>query len=434
MEAPIAISGGGYVRVRLRRLTPLAVVLFCSTGLLHAQTEGLRDRDRSLDASRRIAAELQAANIHAGPFFLLSRFDLSDIGFDQQYFAPTHDQTTGLSLSIVAPQRIYYVPTKKTIFSAALTPSYSLLGHRSERQRLTVIGRSDAQFLLNHIYIDIYGQSGDALRANTGELDRVFTARERQFGTTGEVKYSSKTSATFSLEDSRYRHPTDKLQPLDPKIDIRLFDRDDTSFRFAFVHKTFPLTSLLLATEGAKYTFRNAHEEDSTRTYVGPGVLYDNGLITARLEAGYGQLNFKSPSSKDYKGVLGNLSASHRVTFRWSYSLNAARDVDFSLLQHGNSYYVFDRINPLIEYAATRRLTLRALSQLGWDRYDVPAFTDDGLFLRRKDTIVYNAVGFLYAIRHGRGGFDIGYYTRKSNFHIDEQNGIRILLHLSYSP
>ncbi|HEX2059835.1 MAG TPA: hypothetical protein VHK90_03765, partial [Thermoanaerobaculia bacterium] len=89
------------------------------------QPQKLRDRDPDLAASKKLASDLQQANFHAGPFYLMSRLRLSDAGFSGATAVPTGGDGGGLSISVDAPQRLYFVPTKKVILSAEFIPGYT---------------------------------------------------------------------------------------------------------------------------------------------------------------------------------------------------------------------------------------------------------------------------------------------------------------------
>src|SRR5947199_320981 len=58
--------------------------------------------------------------------------------------------------------------------------------------------RADAQYLLNHLYLDVYAQNAHELRADVAEIARLLTERASSYGVSGELKYSSRTSFTFN--------------------------------------------------------------------------------------------------------------------------------------------------------------------------------------------------------------------------------------------
>ena len=70
---------------------------------------------------------------------------------------------------------------------------------------------------------------------------------------------------------------------------------------------------------------------------------------------------------------------------------------------------------------------------LGRDLYDVPVVGPHG-FLKRRDVFSFPSIGFTYGFARLRGGLDIGYVNRTSNFDINEDKGIRVLFRLSFTP
>lgn len=396
----------------------------------------LRDRDPALAGQKALANDIQTATFHKGSFYLLSRIQLADIGYDQEYYAPTGDQSNGVSLGISAPQRFYFIPRKKVVFSVDAVPSYQFVTGTDRRGQAGYALRGDMRLLLNHLYLDTFVSDANQLRANTGELNSLVTQEETAYGVSGEAKYSSRTSLTFSAASRKTTFPASRLQP--ENIPLSLLNRKNNGGRFSLVHKTFPLTSLRLVGSADRYTFSNLPSRTSNKTFAGVGLSFDNGRTAIIAEGGLGKLDFRDPLTKDFRGGLGSLQLSRRMSARWTAALSTARDLDFSILSN-NGYYVADRVNGSLQYAATRRLTLSATSQWGVDQYDVPTVFG----IRRRDNIRYNALGWSYTLRRVRGGFDVGYYERTTNdpfadpfvpLPAAEQNGIRVVVHLSFTP
>jgi hypothetical protein len=197
----------------------------------------------------------------------------------------------------------------------------------------------------------------------------------------------------------------------------------------SLLHKTFPLTSLTLAAERSDYNFAKAKSSDSRRSYAAAGFIYDNGRHTLSAEAGPARLEFQNPLQHDFRGVLGSIHTTHRLSNLVSLNASLTRDVDFSLFPN-NPYYVADLFASELSWSATKKLTLHLLGNYGRDRYDVLLNN-----LRRRDTLEYVAVGWLYNFRHVSGGFDVGYFQRKSNSALaDQDSGIRGTLRLSLRP
>lgn len=388
--------------------------------------QGLRDRDPNLGATKKIASDLQKANFHTGPFYLLSSIRLSDIGFNEEFFVPTDSHQNGLTLSLEAPQRFYFVPYKKTVYSIDFVPSVAFLQGENRSQQFGYTLRADAQYLLNHLYLDFYGIAGDQLRSFVGEINRVATQQEGEVGVSGEFKYSSKTSTLFSVRHRATEYPDDRVQP--EGVPVNLLARNENNFRVALQHRTFPRTSLHVASEVSVYKFKRATFKDSRREYAGVGALFDNGPMIINLEAGPGRLTFSDRTQKDFTGVLGTFGLTRRVGSRLVVSLSGERDVDFAILLD-NNYRLSTRAVLTTDFAATRRLSLRASSSSERDTYDTPV---NGI--KRRDDIRFDLVGWRYAWRHMNAGFDVGYYNRKSTFAGNEQHGIRYIVHLSFTP
>jgi hypothetical protein len=411
---------GGVTRSRAAAL----VIAALSSAPLLAQP--VRDRDPSFLAARQIAADLVRATYHWGPFYLLSRLQLADVGFDQQISIPTEEQVGGFGVGISAPQRLYFVPRKKVVFSLDAVPSYHWFSSSDRNNQLGYSLRGDAHFIFNHLYLNFHAAQADQLQASTVEVNRLVTQRRTQTGASGELKYSTRTSVTFAASFHDARHPASRLQPTDK--DVSRLDRSEERVQAAFIHKTFPLTSLFATTHLHRYDFVSANESDSRRAYLGGGFVFETRGTLIRTELGPAVLDFRTPGREDFRGALGNLQATRRAGNRWQFAALGLRDLEFSITPE-NSYYVADRGALNVEYGATRRLSLRGGTQAGRDIYPVPV---EGI--RRRDTFRFTSAGWSYTTRRVRGGFDVGYFDRSSTVQVDEQNGIRVLVHLSFTP
>lgn len=424
---------------RLIKLAAAALVVVLLSASLAAQ-EGLRDRDPQLDAAKRITDDLRRATLRHGPLYLLSELHFSDIGVEQRFYVPTNNQSQGINFSISAPQRLYLVATKKVIFSVDAAPTWAfglktnddkstpLVDEQRKQNQFGWRTRADSQLLFNHLFLDTYVAATNDLYANTGEINRIVTQKNREAGILGEWKYSSRTSGTFNAIYRQIDYPENRFQPSDRPVN--LLDRREHNYRASIFHKTFPLTGLFLAGEASDYRFKRATYKDSNRVYGGAGFLYDDGRNYWRLEAGDTKLRFDAPRAKNFQGVTANTQFNRRVAAHWSGSVDAARDVEFSIFAN-NDFFVLDRAGTSLEWATTRRLSLRAGFQVGRDSYQVPV---NGVL--RRDEYTYPWVGFLYTLRRFRGGFDVGYYDRSTNLPglVEQENGIRVVLRLSFIP
>jgi hypothetical protein len=404
------------------------VVAACGSQGLFAQN-GLRDRERAFAASKEIASDLRRAHFHHGAFYILNTIQLSDIGYDSSFYVPTADRQSGFRFGIQAPTRLYIVPRKKTVYSIDVRPEWSFFARSGKRVVFGYRARADAQYLLNHLYLDFYAVGADQLRADVAEIARLLTERVSTYGVSGELKYSSRTSMTFNASTGKNSHPRDAIQPDAP---VQLLDRSQHDYRLTVHHQTFPLTSLFLAAEFSDYSFSEAVFKNGRRANVGVGFVRDSGRTVTQGEIGEGKLDFFRPGQHDFQGVLGNLSSSRKFGRSVTGSLSVARDVDFSVFVL-NNYFIADRFSTALAWDATRRLVINAQVALGRDLYETPVEGPHG-FLKRRDVFTFPSIGFVYAFARLRAGADIGYVRRTSNFDANLDHGIRILFRLSLTP
>ena len=413
------------------RLILLAVAIAFPILATAQQNQKLRDRDPDLAGAKKLASDLQQANFHYGSFYLLSRFRISDAGYSEGGFVPPGDQSGGLTLSVEAPHRLYYVPHRKVIFSAEAVPGYSFFREGANDRQFNYLLRGDAHFLLNHLYLDVYTLRADQLRAHVADINRLATAREDETGVAGEIKYSSRTSALFTARMRDTSYPTNRFQPdpgpSDTRIPLQILNRQEQNGRLSLLHRTFPRTSLFAAGEISKYQFENKESYNSSRTYLGGGVAFDGGRTQARLEAGPMKLDFEDPLERDFSGVAAQARVT-RTNGRWSYNLGADRDIGFSIFAD-NPYFVATSGHAGVDYSATRKLTLHGRTSYERDEYDTPVYDQE-----RRDDISFTSVGFSYALRRINAGMDVGYYQRETTAFGDEASGIRYVFRLSFTP
>jgi hypothetical protein len=411
----------------------LAVLIgFLLSSPLAAQ--GLRNRERRFQSAQEISSDIQGARFRWHSFYLLSRIEISDVGYNEEFYVPTSEIAgSGITFGISAPQKLYFIPSRKVIFSVQAAPTFNLINVKAIKNQWAYAYRGDAQILLNHFYFDFYGSASHQPRTDQIELNHIVTRKDNTFGLNSEFKYSSRTSAAFSAYHRKVAFPLDSLQP--PEAQVQILDRTEENARVSILHHTFPKTSLFGSFEQSRYTFPFSRVRNGKRTLAVVGFDFVNGTDRLRIEAGPGRLDLADPTQKDFRGILGAVIYTRQHTASLSTAASFTRDVDFSIFAN-NNYYIVNRAGIEITATATRKLTLRAGSSGAFTRYDMSIFNGmTGLTESRQDQITFSSVGWLYRFgRKLRGGFDVGYYQRKSNFDDVKQNGIRYVLHLSFTP
>jgi hypothetical protein len=410
-------------------LVPAVTLGQATTDAPPPTTGGVRDRDRALAGAKEINNDIGRANFHFGNWYLLTRVSLSDIGFTEEFFVPTGDHGGGLAVSVAAPTRLYFIPTRKVVLTGEFVPGISYFNATEhgtgDKTQFNYSARGGVQFLFNHLFLDFYAAKADQLRPRIADINRLSTAKSDELGFSGELKYSSRTSTTFSTRFLDTKYPSSRHQPLNIPVD--LLDHKERDSRAQLVHKTLPHTSLTLAGEQSKFEFDRATYKNGTRTYVAPGFLYDAGRFTLRGEAGPARITYDDPAQHEFSGILGLLNSGWR-SGKYSIGAGVERDTDFTIYA-GNNYYVLTRADVELERTMTRRLKLRAGVAAERDDYEVLVLGN-----KRRDEVAFPSVGFRYTFHRLQTGLDVGYYKRTSTFGGDEDHGIRYIVHLSFTP
>lgn len=399
---------------------PLIVVLITTTTASAQYSQGLRDRDPDIAEAKGITAEYQQANFHYDWVYLISRFRISDAGYSTTFSLPTAATADQISFGVEAPHRLYLVPRKKTIFSVEVVPSYMFF--RDGSGQFDYTARADAHLIFNHLYLDFYANLKNRIQAHVADFNRLATLAEDEYGVGGEFKYSSRTSAVFAVRHRETAYPEDRFQPND--VILELLERSEDTARVSLHHKTFAVTSTLIAAEVSDYDFDNVAANANRRVYVSGGLIRDAGRTTIRAEGGPLRMEFDDPSREDYSGFGASLDAT-RTNGRWTYNGKAAKDVGFSVFAN-NPIYETTTGSVGVNYVATRRLGLRGIVAVERDEYPNPV---QGSY--RTDDIFYAGTGFTYAVWKLGAGLDVGWFERSTTFGGDEDSGIRWGLHLS---
>ncbi len=419
---------------RLSRKIPVFfffLVLLTMTSPASAQTSNERNRDRELNAKTRIESDLQSAQFRFGHLYVLSSFNLGDIGIDRDIYLPTEEETNDLAISISAPQKIYYVPHRKFMLSADIEPSYLYFVHDKERRRLNYRYRGDIHFLFNRLYLDFYGATSDELTRNISEFRRLVGQQGDSYGMNTELKISSRTTVEGAADWRRYTFENTNLGEL--YRDPGNLDRDEFHYSATFNHQTFPLTQTGIGAEVTEFDFTDPTQSDARQSMVFLELRQNRSNTTLTFRPGFARLDFDDPALKDYSGALGSLQAQFGRQSRWRWNLGASRELEFSIFGT-NRFYSADRFQATTSRKMTRRLELHLIGEKGINRYYADTPTSVSGVQTRKDDLWYGAVGFLFQLGKLQTGLTYGYWRRDSNIEGFDDHGIRLILHLSFSP
>ena len=384
-----------------------------------------------LDNAKRLASELQRATFHSGPFYLLSSFQIADIGYERsdQFFVPTEDQTSGITLNVDAPHRLLL---------RSLAEDHPLRRRRPRLQRLPPRRRLEPVQLPGPRRRAVPPQSPLPRRLRqprrlrcartSARLNRLVTAARTTIGVNGEIKYSSRTSFLVAGSERDTSYPRSRIQPDDQPVE-RL-DRTEQNLRLSGIHKTFRKVSLSLAAEGSEYDFDNQPGfTNSQRRYVAPGLIWEGDRAGLRIEGGPATLTFDGGRRR-----IRRLPGRHRRL----RAVGAA--VEQQPARQSRPRFFGVRGQQLLHRRpGGGAADVRRDPALEPPRDRVmPAATATNTRIngvKREDDLSFISGGFLHTTRRMRGGVEVGYFQRDSNFRrrAPEWNTAD-RVHLSFTP
>jgi hypothetical protein len=200
-----------------------------------------------------------------------------------------------------------------------------------------------------------------------------------------------------------------------------------------------PLTTLLLDTEYVREKFEFDVLRNSAGFRLLPGVEFKPmALISGTARVGYRQLNFDSPTVPDYSGPVGSVNLGYTLLGATRFAVQVERDVQFSYEQL-EPYYVLTGLTGTITQALniTWDLQARAGNQSLAYRQAIPlsgaGSSPSGTPGGRTDHVVFYGGGVGYRLGPNvRLGFNVDYYTRRSDIDIRQYEGLRVGSSVTY--
>ena len=389
-----------------------------------------RDRDEELEAKRRIEADLRRAQLQTRRLYLISDFELGDIGIGSDLYLPADEELDSIAISLRAPQKLYYVTNRRMLLSVDAVPGYVLYVDSDRENQLSWLLRGDVHFLFPSFYVDVWGAVSDELVRDTSELTRLVPRDTTQWGVNTEIKPSSRTSikASYLVNDIDFDQ-NDQLF-FDDRLD--LLERTTSTVMIEGKHHTFPVTSTMIGAVLDDHEFNRVDLRDSDQTYVYVGAQRQvaNRSLVARI--GYATLDYRDPSVRGYDGLMGDVSLGLDLWNQNRLDVQYRRQLEFSIFQN-NTHYLADRLFLEDQHRLTPRLTAHVQAQAGINSYDVPVSTAAGP-VKREDELFFIGAGPSYEFfDRFTLGFVIGPWERRSNIPGESADGIRWHVLLSFN-
>lgn len=389
-----------------------------------------RDREEELEAKRRIEADLERAQLQTRRLFLISDFGIGDIGIGSELYLPADEELDGLAISLRAPQKLYYIANRRTLFSLDAVPGYVIHVDSDRENQLSWLLRGDVHFLFPFFYVNVWGAKSDELIRDNSELTRLVPRDTTRWGVNTEVKPSSRTSVEASYTVNNIDFDEDDQLFFDDRL--YLLERTTSTIKLEGKHHTFPITSTIVGAVLDDNEFNRVDTRDSRQRYLYVGAEREiaNRSLVARV--GYTTLDYRDPSVDGYDGILGDASLSVALRNHHNLRLRYARELEFSIFEN-NTHYLSNRLFVDDTLQLTSRLAAHVQAQAGVNSYDVPVDTAQGP-VRREDELFFIGAGPSYEFfDRFTLGFVVGPWERRSNIAGESANGIRWHVLLSFN-
>ena len=389
-----------------------------------------RDRDEELAAKRRIERDLEQAQFRANHLYLISKFELGDIGIGSELYIPADEQLDGVALSFRAPQRLYYIANRRTLFSLDVEPGYVMYIDSDRENQLSWLLRGDVHFLFPSFYVNGFVSVADELLRDNSEFTRLVPRDTTAWGVNTEFKPSSRTqlASSYIVRDIKY----DANEDFFFDRQLELLERTASQFKLEGRHHTFPITHTLLGVMHTDYDFDKTPTRNASQIYYYVGADREIGDHRFVARVGYSELDYRDSEGQDYSGFLGDAALDMNLSSRNDLAITYRRDLQFSVFAN-NNHYLADRLFLNDVHKLTDRLSAHLQAQAGLNSYEVPIATPSGP-LKREDELYYIGAGPSYQFfDRVTLGFVVGPWERRSNIPGQSDDGIRWQILLSFN-
>jgi hypothetical protein len=206
----------------------------------------------------------------------------------------------------------------------------------------------------------------------------------------------------------------------------RYSDSEALQFRYALT----PLTTFVLVTEAIQDRFETDRVKNADSYRVMPGFEFKPfALISGKAAVGYRHFNVLSDQIEDYQGVVASVDAKYMVTTSTQLAAKVDRDITFSF-EETTPYYTLTNTQLTIDqriatvWDVVASGALQSLAYRGSRIALIADHTDTG-------RVVGLGLGYLVGETF-RVGFDVNYYSRRSQLARRGYDGLRAGASVSY--
>lgn len=417
----------------MRKLPIFFVILLCAVPVL-AQSE---------------ADPFASAKVRVGPFAVTPTFGVTDVGVDSNVFNSWDDPQGDWTATFKAGADTW-LRLGKARLNMKFGAGYVYFAEFDTERAWNTDDSARLDLPLTHFrpwlaasYLNVKERPGY-------EID--VRARRTEIGFSGglDILFSKKTTLGLELRKKRTDFPSDETFADTYLRDV--LNRDLTvggaSLRYALT----PLTTIVMVGEVERERFEFSPERDSNGFRLVPGVEFDPyALINGSARVGYRRLKMLTPGMPDYTGPVAAVDLGYRLLGVTRFAVTVKRDVDYSY-EMFEPYYVITGVTGSVTqsvggpWAAVARYGSQRLSYRRVALADmvgaglvgssfVPGAIEPGDTGAegRTDKVVYYGGGISYKLGPTtRVGFNVDYYTRRSDRELRQYEGLRAGTSVTY--
>lgn len=372
------------------------------------------------------------APMHLGPLHVTPALELVQFGIDSNVFNESGDPASDYTFR-GGPRVSVELPLSRLLVTASSTIDYLYFHDFTDLRGFHVDLDIRTELRLRRVTLFFE----DSSRNTTDRLNLEIDARARRAQNRAEVGLDVQVFPKVAVEVAA-RKSSIEFARGDLVGDAlgRTLNHTTQAARMALHYSLTPLTMLSLIGETRRERFESARNRDNDAWSATTRVEFlPRALMAGEAEVGYRKLQGQAVSLPDFTGVIADVGLSSTLFGATVVHLDAGRDVEHSF-EPGEPYYVADRLGVSIVRRLSQRFDVRMRAEhvhLRYRRFRSAA-GDRGLS-GRVDTVRNYSAGVVR--RLGRGteiGFDIGYWSRRSNQRADVgYDGLQVGLTSAYA-
>lgn len=412
----------------MRRRTGTAVVVLAAVLAGPAAAQIMTEtppQARTLPEAEQVERELATARFRLGPVRLAPFLRLDDIGWTNNAFVTSEGEVDDVTASMSFGARLYLPMGRKVVLRGLVAPTYDWYEEASSLRGWGGTYSGEVLGLLNRLTIGGGGGRTSRIAATSSEIGRDVQNETTRGFAKAELEildrlsvYAGAEQATARLEDEGFATPG--LSP------VSALDRTETAFRAGVRYAHSSALSVGAMVERVEARFERApgvRDNDVRGTLV--VVRYDRERFYLEGTAGVreGKPVVANDLYPEFRAGTYGYFASFFVTKRLELQLLGSRRPEAALFLD-NPYYFETRNGARLRFALGRRLAVRALADVGSNRYVNPVIeTETETIVVRRDAMKQWGGGLDFRVSRAvsvgltvtKNDFDsnIGFYDRE---------------------